>query len=147
MAAAAAARLRAGWWVAVPLLLPLAVVVVRVLLDPVPSPAGDVGLIEVRVRDVGPGPHLPLLGSYSRFGFSQPGPLLLYVLAVPYRLLGGRFAGIEVGAVVLAGLSLVAVLGVARRRAGLLGLVGGDDMGRPSRWCGVVVGVVRGADG
>lgn len=105
-------------------LLPLAVLVVRVALDGAPSPAGDVGLIEVRVRDVGLGGNLPLLGSYSRFGFNQPGPLLLYLFAPFYRLAGGRFWGIEVGALVLQGAPLVLVLGVARRRASRLGLAG-----------------------
>jgi hypothetical protein len=104
-------------------LAPLVVLAVRVAVDGAPAPAGDVGLIELRVRDVGGG-HTPLLGSYSRFGFNQPGPLLLDVLAVPYRLLGGRFSGIEVGAVALNAVALVLVLLVAHRRGGRVALAG-----------------------
>lgn len=105
------------------LLAPLAVLVVRALVDDAPSPGGDVGLIELRVRDVGTAHH-PLLGSYSRFGFNQPGPALLYLLALPYRLAGGRFAGLEVGALLLSAAALTAVLIVAWRRCGTVGVVG-----------------------
>ncbi len=61
-------------------------------------PVGDEALIEMRVRDV-PG-HLPLLGVYSRFGWSHPGPAQLWALAVPYRLLGSASAGLLAGALV-----------------------------------------------
>lgn len=105
------------------LLAPLVVLVVRVLVDDADAPGGDVGLIELRVRDVGTAHH-PLLGSYSRFGFNQPGPALLYLLAVPYRLAGGRFAGLEVGAVLLSAAALTAILWVAWRRSGTVGVVG-----------------------
>lgn len=105
------------------LLAPLAVLVVRVLVDDAAAPGGDVGLIELRVRDVGTAHH-PLLGSYSRFGFNQPGPALLYLLAVPYRLAGGRFAGLEMGAILLSAVALVVILSIAWRRAGTVGVVG-----------------------
>ena len=61
-------------------------------------PVGDEALIEMRVRDV-PG-HMPLLGVYSRFGWSHPGPLQFLLLAVPYRLLGQSSAALLVGALV-----------------------------------------------
>ena len=49
-------------------------------------PSGDWGLLAMRIEDVG---HAtPLLGPYSRFGWNHPGPLLYWVLAVPYHLLG-----------------------------------------------------------
>lgn len=105
------------------LLAPLAVLVVQVLVDDASAPGGDVGLIEVRVRDVGT-PHHPVLGSYSRFGFNQPGPALLYLLALPYRLAGGRFAGLELGAILLSAAALAAILWVAWRRGGTVGVVG-----------------------
>jgi hypothetical protein len=104
-------------------LAPLAVLAVVVLVEGARAPAGDVALIELRVRDVGTS-RTPLLGSYSRFGYNQPGPALLWVLAVPYRLLGARYAGLEVGALLLTALSLAAVLWVAWRRAGALGTGG-----------------------
>ena len=99
------------------LLLPLAVSALRGVLDDPPAPSGDVALIELRVRDVGG--QTPLLGSYGRYGFNHPGPLLFYVLAVPYRLLGARFAGLEVGTLTLGALAIAAVAWVALRRGGL----------------------------
>lgn len=114
----------------VALLAPFFVLAVRALLDDAPSPSGDVALIEVRVGDVG-GARTPLLGSYGRFGFNHPGPLLFYALAVPYRLLGSRYAGMELGALVLGGLSVAAIARVASRRGGRTGLL----------WTLVVLGV------
>lgn len=99
------------------LLLPLAVGALRALLDDPTAPSGDVALIELRVRDVGR--QTPLLGSYGRYGFNHPGPLLFYVLAVPYRLLGARFAGLELGTLILGGLSVAAIAWVALRRGGV----------------------------
>ncbi len=71
---------------------------------------GDNAAIEMRVRDVGSS-DTPVLGAYSRFGFLYPGPLLFWVLAVPYRLVGasslfaaaGLLSALTVGAVVLVG--------------------------------------------
>ena len=98
------------------LLLPLLVAAVRALLDDSIAPSGDVALIELRTRDVGS--QTPLVGSYQRFGFNQPGPLLFYVLAVPYRLFGARFAGLEVGTLALGAASLAGVAWVSIRRGG-----------------------------
>ncbi len=102
--------------------MPLVVLAVRVLVDGSASPSGDVGLIHLRVADVGG--HTPLLGSYSRFGFNQPGPLLFYLLALPYRLSGARFTGIEVGAIALTAAALGGIVSVAWRRAGTIGALG-----------------------
>lgn len=101
---------------------PFVVLAVRALVDDAPSPSGDVAIIEVRVGDVG-GARSPLLGSYGRFGFNHPGPLLFYALAVPYRVLGGRYAGMEIGALLLGGLSVAAIARVAFRRGGRTGLL------------------------
>src|SRR4051794_41984200 len=87
--------------------------------------------MEVRVGDVG-GAWTPLVGSYQRFGFNQPGPLLLYVLAVPYRLMGRRYVGMELGAVAVGALSVACVLRVAWRRGGRVG----------SLWAAALLGVV-----
>ncbi len=84
------------------------------------SPVSDDALIELLVRDV-PG-HLPLTGVYSRYGWSHPGPALFYLLAVPYRLLGGASSGLIVGSL---GGQLMAAVGawwVARRIDRLAGL-------------------------
>lgn len=66
-------------------------------------PVGDEALIEMRVRDVPS--HFPLLGVYSRFGWSHLGPAQFLALAVPYRLLGSSSAALLAGA--LAGHLLV----------------------------------------
>ncbi|MHB1139059.1 MAG: hypothetical protein ACYC2O_08900 [Microthrixaceae bacterium] len=76
-------------------------------------PVGDEALMEMRVRDV-PG-HLPLLGVYSRFGWSHPGPAQLWALAVPYRALGSASAGLLVGAMVGHLLVVTASWWIARR--------------------------------
>ena len=76
-------------------------------------PVGDEALIEMRVRDV-PG-HLPLLGVYSRFGWSHPGPAQFVLLALPYRLLGSVSAALLAG--VLTGHLMAVAVGwwIARR--------------------------------
>ncbi len=96
--------------------LPLLVLAVRVLSHAWGNPGGDLALIELRVRDVGA--DTPLLGSYGRYGFNQPGPLWFYVLTLPYRLVGSRYAGLQVGVLVVNAAAVVTVLVVARRRGG-----------------------------
>ena len=49
------------------------------------------------------GRHPVLIGLYSRDGWSHPGPLLYYTLALPYRLTGGNPAGLLVGALAVNG--------------------------------------------
>lgn len=63
------------------------------------TPASDDALIALHVRDV-PG-HLPLVGAYSRFGWSHPGPAGYYFLALPFRLFGSAPAGLMAGALLL----------------------------------------------
>ena len=59
-------------------------------------PSSDWAAIEARTRDVWTS-HASLVGPYSRYGWNHPGPLLFYVLAVPYRLLGSQPHGLFVG--------------------------------------------------
>ena len=75
-------------------------------------PASDLSLIDLRLRDVG-SEHTPLLGPFSRFGWSHPGPLMFWLLAPVYRLLGatpsaGLAAAALQNAVVVVGIGLVA---------------------------------------
>jgi hypothetical protein len=98
-------------------LIPIAVSIVRVVAQHHFAPNGDVALIELRVRDVGTS-HTPLVGSYQRYGWNQPGPLLFYLYAIPYRLFASQFAGLQVGALVLAAASIIAIAAVAWRRGG-----------------------------
>ena len=100
-------------------LLPLVVAAIRAFAAHRFATNGDDALIELRVRVVGTS-HTPLLGSYQRFGFNQPGPLLLYLYAIPYRLLGSRFAGVQVGALLLNAGAVAAVAWTVLRRRGLV---------------------------
>ncbi len=84
-------------------------------------PVGDQAILELTVRDVGR--HEVLLGPYSRFGWYHPGPLAAYLLAVPYRLLGGAHQSLAVGALVIGGIGTVAAVLLVRRRAGTLAAV------------------------
>jgi hypothetical protein len=115
--------------------LPFIVAIVRVLIRHDFALNGDDALIELRVRDVGE--HTPLLGSYQRFGWNQPGPLLFYLLAVPYRLTGSDFAGLQVGALLLNAAAVMAI-GVLACRRGRLTLF---------RWTMVLTGVLTRALG
>jgi hypothetical protein len=96
--------------------LPLLVAVPRVLSKGAVALHGDDALIELRVRDVGS--HTPLVGSYQRFGYNQPGPALFYLLVAPYRLLGSRFAGLQVAALLTNAAAVVGIAAVAFRRGG-----------------------------
>ena len=82
------------------------------------TPAGDVALIDLRVREIWSG-HLPLVGPYGNRGWSHPGPALFYLLAIP-SLLSGRAAwGTQVGAALLQGVAIVWLARLAWRRGGL----------------------------
>jgi hypothetical protein len=79
------------------------------------TPVGDWALLELRARSVG-GSHSPLVGAYSRFGWSHPGPALFYVLAIPCRLLGRRPDGLLVGALLVNAASVAGIVLLAWRR-------------------------------
>jgi hypothetical protein len=81
-------------------------------------PGGDWAVLELRTRDVG-GPLTPLVGPYSRFGWNHPGPLLFWVLAVPYRALGGASSSLLVGAAAVNAVALGALVAFAWRRGRL----------------------------
>lgn len=79
-------------------------------------PNDDEALIDLRVFDVGA--HSPLVGSYERFGGNQPGPLLFYLLAAPYRLFGVGPAGLGVGVVAITAGCVAGCVLIAIRRGG-----------------------------
>lgn len=91
--------------------------------------ASDWASIELRTRDV-LSLHPPLLGAYSRYGWSHPGPLEFYLLAIPYRLLGQgaramQLSALVVNLVVIGVISwLLARRGRAALGAGLLSVIG-----------------------
>jgi hypothetical protein len=115
--------------------LPFVVAAIRALIEQDFAPNGDDALIELRVRDVGS--HTPLLGSYQRFGWNQPGPLLFYLLVVPYRAVGSEFAGLQVGALLLHMAAVVSIGVVAYRRGGMVLFL----------WTMALTGVLTGALG
>ena len=69
-----------------------------------------------------------LVGPYSRFGWSHPGPLYFYLLAIPYKLLGSTERGLAVGSVVLAGAFAL----------GTVAAVGALAGPRAARWAGAL---------
>ncbi len=76
---------------------------------------GDYAILEMVTRFVWSG--RTLVGPYSRFGFSHPGPLYFYLLAPVYSLLGERSVGIFAGALLI-NLAAIATIVVAARRFG-----------------------------
>ena len=62
----------------------------------------DVSMIELRVRDLTG--NLPLTGVYSRFGYQHPGPLLFYMLWIPYHLLGATGGALVASMILWSGL-------------------------------------------
>lgn len=93
------------------------------------SPFSDIAITELTVREVGH--HAVLLGPYSRFHWWHPGPMLWYLLAIPYRLLGSRSIGLGVGAALISG-------GAA---AGLVWTAGTVAGRRLAWWSALVMGV------
>lgn len=80
-------------------------------------PTADWAVFELRARDVWH--HEVLVGPYSRFGWNHPGPLLFYVLAVPYRLLGSSSISMHLTALFVNAATIVAIGVVAFRRGRL----------------------------
>jgi hypothetical protein len=99
----------------IPLVVSAIALVVRVGDDYRPS--ADQAWIELQIRDIG---HRPvLLGPYSRFSWFHPGPLLYYVLWLPYRITGSTGASLAIAALTLNAVVVVGIALVARRRGGL----------------------------
>jgi hypothetical protein len=107
------------WLAGVLTVVPLAVSAVYLLVFVGADfyPSGDIVATEMRTRDVGS--HAVWLGPFSRDGWFHPGPLLFYLLAVPYRLLGSSSVALCVGALLINGASVVGMAVIARRRGGV----------------------------
>jgi hypothetical protein len=77
---------------------------------------GDSALLELGVRRLG---HDPLLlGPYSRFGWSHPGPAAFVVLAPVYWLTGGTSLGMGLAALSVNAAAIVGIAVLAWRRGG-----------------------------
>lgn len=83
-------------------------------------PNTDWALFELRARDVFE--HGVFVGPYSRFGWNHPGPLLFYVLGVPYKLLGSKSISMHITALLVNG-STIALIGWVAFRRGRLPMV------------------------
>ena len=89
----------------------------RAALDLVWRPSGDWAVLTLRVEDVGR--HTPLVGPYSRFGWNHPGPLMYWLLAVPYHLFGDKPEAILTAAATLNALTVAGIGALAWRRGRL----------------------------
>lgn len=116
-ALAAAAR-REALLLALLVLVPLAPHLVELIRHPIPRFAteGDYSGIELAVRSIPSG--TVLLGPYSRFHFSHPGPAFLYALGPAYLAFGGTTTGIFAGAWLVNALSAIAMVVQARLWSG-----------------------------
>ena len=85
-------------------------------------PAGDEAVEALQVARVG-GTETPLVGVYSVHGWAHPGPVLYYLLAVPYRVVGGDLEGLFLGAGALSAVSIGLIGWLAWRRRRLLGAI------------------------
>ncbi len=97
-----------GVGLAVVALVPIFVLAGRAFLQDW-LPVGDVATIALRVSQVGTR-HTPLVGPYSHFGWSHPGPLLYEILAPAYRLAGLRSNGLLLGALLINGGAIVIIV-------------------------------------
>lgn len=79
------------------------------------TPAGDIALEMLQIAEVA-GRHTPLTGTWSRWGWNHPGPLLFYVLA-PFTWVFGN-VGALLGVVLINACAAVGAVLVANRRGG-----------------------------
>lgn len=104
------------WIVAVLLTAPL-LVGVWVAAGRSGSIASDMALINLRLGDVGT-EHTPLLGPFSRYGWNHPGPLMFWLLAPLWRLLGADPGAMYAAGAIANLLGLTALVVLARRFGG-----------------------------
>jgi hypothetical protein len=117
---------RSAWVLAVAIgvvLVPAALLVARAVFGSWTA-ASDHAAIELRTRAVGGG-DTPFVGPYSRFGWNHPGPLLFYLLAIPYRLFGSEGSGLLAGALMINASALACSVWIFWRRGRLAGVACG----------------------
>ncbi len=79
--------------------------------------ASDMALINLRLRDTGT-VDTPLLGPFSRYGWNHPGPLMFWLLAPIYRVLGTDPQAMYAAGAVANAIGLGALVVLARRFGG-----------------------------
>ena len=82
-------------------------------------PMPDLALFELQIRDLPR--HLPLLGSYSRFGWRHPGPMETYLVGAVYWLTGKHAISMWIGAALINATACTGIVIVAFRRLGRIG--------------------------
>jgi len=114
-------RSRVPWLVGAALLIGLAVTFITAQIGFHKAPsgliAGDFSAIELRV--IMAWRHPLLVGPYSRFGFHHPGPMLYYVLAPVYHLVGGGVVGMLAASTTVHVCTIGATLAAAWRIGGI----------------------------
>ena len=113
---------RIRWGIVVTVVLLPTAVTCAALAHRTWDPAGDRAIQVLRILDVGTG-RTPLTGSWSRFGWDHPGPIVFWALAPFARLFGHR--GVLVGVGMINAAALIVAPVAARRRGGwpLVGVV------------------------
>lgn len=81
------------------------------------SVASDMALINLRLGDVGTD-HTPLLGPFSRYGWNHPGPLMFWLLAPLWRMLGADPGAMYAAGAIANVIGLTALVILARRFGG-----------------------------
>jgi hypothetical protein len=79
--------------------------------------ASDMALINLRIGDVF-GPDTPLLGPFSRFDWNHPGPLMFWLLAPVWRVLGSNAGAMWAAGAVANLVAAVGLVVMARRLGG-----------------------------
>ncbi len=104
------------WSIAAVVALPFLVAAWKIIAEGPLTTIGDTAGIELRTRDVG---HHPVLtGLWSRGDWNHPGPILFYLLSIPYRLTGSHSVGLQLGALIINGVAAIGIVAVARRHGG-----------------------------
>ena len=78
---------RSLWWFVVPVVIATLLSVRRDWF-----PVADLSLVDLKLRDIWV--HPPLTGPYSRFGWDHPGPIMYWLLWLPWKLAGGHARGL-----------------------------------------------------
>jgi hypothetical protein len=81
-------------------------------------PVQDFAINDLRVRDVFTS-NVPLVGPYSRYGWSHPGPLVFWLVAPLSRLFGSPAWATQLGFALLQAVAIVWTVVLAWRRRGL----------------------------